>query len=791
MDTPQLEFVSPKTLILAARGDTSSFSHEKDQVWELEFNDHNDHPISLRTTYGLRAREMQLFPAFTIDNKPVTALRDYSAPPEITRYLPDAFRVQCMPAYGLLVQWDGYLPNFDTLVGTIMMSNTGSDPISITLSLLVLLVPMRKGTPMHPDKDGINQIITGQSGELSPVLFMTGGPNAIISPFPALVVPVKLDPGQSRRLTWALVTKDSPKNSLAAARRISAVDWKAAVREKSLEQEHRTLRIKTGDPDWDTALFLSQIQAETHYLSSESGSRPVFLRFRLPDETIPSESKTSFTDDLTVLEAQHLFQVLAPSNISTIPEILDSFRERIDEDGVLSSRLFSTVQNKPIRECPLLARLHLNLYEVEQNLNHLEKAFPDLCRGFDSWFMGEDGPDYEQPPVWDDPRQCQCDTGLFQFDIWEETGQGLDIGWTLSPALLALLSGEASALSQIAKLIKDKAAQKKFNEIRKSLHNQIQSTWNENLAGFSTQDLQSRQVPERELFFPGRIQPKLEINKIFLHAQRLQLHLTSSDENTRVCRLTISGTDPDGQPIQEIIKTHQVRWVMGKAHLTTEHCFQSLESLTIEGLKAGDRFLLETADFSQPDITCLLPLWSGDVTGDQCKILLEKCLDPETKGHSFGIPETWEAGHDLPRDLSIKTNILWNTLIITGLMKAGYQDIAAGYFTRMMTAVLNGLRRYNGFFSFYDTHSGQPTGARNALAGLVPVRLFLSLAGIRIFSPRNVAVWGQNPFPWPVEVHWQGLSVRREASETLIVFPDGSRHTGATEKPLVFTMKPE
>lgn len=791
MDPLSFEFSSPKAFILAARGSAASYSQDKDQVWELELSDHNIHPISLHTTYGLRAREMRLFPSLTINNKRVTGLRDYFTPPAVTRYLPDAFRVQSSPRKGLDVQWEGYLSDNETIVGTVMMSNNSPESISATLELAASLVPMRKGAPMHPDKDGINQIITGQSGDLYPAVFMTGGPNAVVSHFPALVVQVQLEPGQSRRLTWALVTKSSPEDSLSAARRISAFDWQAEVRKKALEQERLTLQIRTGNPDWDAAFFLSQVQAQVHCLNPENGSPPVFLRSRLPDETISSGNGAPLTDDLTILEAHHLLQALPTHDTGVLADILASFLNRCTEDGTLPSRLFTAIQNRPIRECPLLAELYLSVYEYDQDLSRLEKVFPYLCRYFDSWFRPDGNLDYNRPPVWDDPRQCQCGTGLFHYDIWEENGHGMDIRWAQSPALLSMLSGEAVALSQIAKLLKDRSLQKKFNEISKSLHDQIQATWSEKAQTFCYQDLESCQSPARELYFPGRVQPKMEINKVFLQPQRLQLHLTSSDENTRVCRLTINGTNPEGNPFQETIKNHQIRWVMGRAHITTAHRFQSIESLAIEGLKMGDRFLLETASFSQPDITCLLPLWSGDVTEDQCKILLASLLDPEAENHSFGIPETWETEHDLPKALSIETNILWNTLIITGLMKAGHQEVAARYFTQIMTTILNGLRHFAGFFALYSIHSGLPTGPRNPLAGLIPVQLFLSLAGIRIFSPRKLAVWGRNPFPWPVEVHWQGLSIRREGSDTLVTFPDGSRYKKATEKPLVLTMESE
>jgi hypothetical protein len=124
-------------------------------------------------------------------------------------------------------------------------------------------------------------------------------------------------------------------------------------------------------------------------------------------------------------------------------------------------------------------------------------------------------------------------------------------------------------------------------------------------------------------------------------------------------------------------------------------------------------------------------------------------------------------------------------------MKNGYQEIAAVYFSRMMAATLKGLRHFSGFFMSFSVESGQPTGPRNALAGLVPVQLFLSLAGIRVFSPHKVAVWGRNPFPWPVEVHWQGLSVWRNDADTLVTFPDGTRYEKTSEKPAILAMKSE
>jgi hypothetical protein len=56
---------------------------------------------------------------------------------------------------------------------------------------------------------------------------------------------------------------------------------------------------------------------------------------------------------------------------------------------------------------------------------------------------------------------------------------------------------------------------------------------------------------------------------------------------------------------------------------------------------------------------------------------------------------------------------------------------------------------------------------------LFPVFLFLEVLGVRFLGRRKVRLEGTNPFPWPVEVRWRGLRVRRESGSTRITFPDG------------------
>jgi hypothetical protein len=787
MDAHHLDQTGLKTFILATDGEFAPFQPENDQVWEMSLSGPDSHPIYLHTTYSLRTRSMRLFPSFIIGNQRFAEAGIFFNRPAVTQYSPDAIQVTCAPVKGTQIVFDCFVPESDVLVGGIEILNTGEDPFKLTIELAAVLAPMGKGIPTRPDKDGITQIITGQSDNLFPALFMTGGPTAVVSPYPALKVPVHLKPQQSRQLTWALASKDSRAASLDAARTVTASPWRQTVQAHVMKHASQTLLIQTGNPDWNSAFYLSQTQAMTHWVPvRKHNARPCFIRSRLPDQALPDQREVENLDDLTLLEANHLAQVLLPAQSEKMVSVVTQFLARIDENGRVPSRLVpSPFVNKPFRECPLLAHLSFELYKITGDKDFLHTVFPQLCLSLDSWFADQREPDSAKPPSWKDPQQLQLDTGLFTFDIWEETGRGLDICKVESPALMAMFHREASALSQIAKVLGEKSAHKKYNNLTKSLREKIDKSWSDHQNCFEYLDIQSQLSPSQELNYLGKVQKHHQIDKTFLQPQRLHIHLHAADERTRVCIIRINGEDPKGKPIQEVFKTPDIRWVIGRANLTTQLPYKSIQSLSIEGLQPEDQFLLETAEFSQSDITCLLPLWSRAITKDQCEALLKSHLSVDQAALRFGIPETWKSIRDLPDKLPIRTNILWNTLIIQGLAQEGYTLEAVKLFTNIMAAIVRGLRDFKGFFPYFDIQDGSPAGKRNALAGLAPVKLFLQLAGIRLFSPTRVAIWGRNPFPWPVEVHWQGLSIRRVESQTMVTFPDGTDYQGETEESLL------
>mgnify|MGYP001609483653 CR=1 FL=1 len=42
-----------------------------------------------------------------------------------------------------------------------------------------------------------------------------------------------------------------------------------------------------------------------------------------------------------------------------------------------------------------------------------------------------------------------------------------------------------------------------------------------------------------------------------------------------------------------------------------------------------------------------------------------------------------------------------------------------------------------------------------------------------LISPTKIALRGHNPFPWPINLRWRGVTIRWEAEEAHVRFPDG------------------
>ncbi len=791
MQTISLDRYSPNAFVLVPEGVFSRDIPNQDQIWSLNLKSNDPHPFYLYTTYGLQAKSIRLFPNFILDNQRISKPEDFSVIPTVTGYSPSSLILKAEYQNRVAFICTYFFPEPEILVGKIQINNLMDKPIEIITQMALNLVPMGNGQPSHPDKSGNNQFLTGNTSKIEPVLFMTGGPKAISNPFPALSIQVGIQEEGSQEIKWALVSKESKTISLQAAKQIIASGWHDDYREHIIHHAGQVIGIKTGDPDWNAAFYLTQVNTNTHLQYYEHQTdEPHFNKIRLPDHPFTSNDQEQGNKELTNLELNHLCQILLPSNVALVSQLLaKQINNQLERLEKASHNNFLKSGYK-FKGCPLLASLLLEIYEITQDDKLLARHYRNLSLLFQSWITNTSNGAENGSLHWENPAQLQIDTGLFIFDLWENFSKGLDIKIVESPALYAMLFKEAKALHEISKILGKRSQRKYYSNWQKSILQRLENCWKDETSVYGYKDIETHLTPPPELNYRTYVKQKVVINQTFSEPQRLQCHIFTSDEHTRACTIKILGKSPEGDLLEEVIKSPSILWVLGCAHLTTEHLFGEIISISFEGLKEKDQFLLETADYSQTDITCLLPLWANVGSDSHLKEISSIILDTKDPKLIYGIPETWECQGPLPTNLPIRVNLMWNTLIIEGLIKHGDSTKAAELFTNLMTPIIQGLKDYNGFFPLFETKTGQPVGQINAITGLIPLQLFLKIAGIKLFSPSKIALWGSNPFPWPIEIHWRGLSLRKEENFTNITFPNGATAEHKTDEPVLIALEP-
>ncbi|MEA2007738.1 MAG: hypothetical protein U9O54_01340, partial [Chloroflexota bacterium] len=179
------------------------------------------------------------------------------------------------------------------------------------------------------------------------------------------------------------------------------------------------------------------------------------------------------------------------------------------------------------------------------------------------------------------------------------------------------------------------------------------------------------------------------------------------------------------------------------------------------------------------DVSAFLPLWSGTSTPENAKKLIKETItNPKRFWSPYGLlatPDTEQPAVHMP----------WNAMVGKGLLAYGKRDAAAKLVSKLMNAIIKNLKESGSFYTCYDAETGLGLQEHNTVDGLAPLELFLETLGVRIISPREIAVEGRNPFPWPVTVKYRGTTITRRKRKTTITFANGQTAAITDPKPQV------
>ncbi len=768
MRTWKLTAGEPLHLALSADARLGPTDYADDITWDLSLGGGEPSAVSLRTTFGLRARWMQIFPVFFRAGQTIHDPAVFHRAPHLARFYPNYLEVQYAPYEGIEVRAEYRAAGSQVVAGRMTITNKSVLPHNLRLDLAGVLNPLGFGEGMAALPMGLGMALQGRSDGISVVCFVSGGPQPSKGPYPGLSQQFELYPGASVETHWAVAARTLSEEAYDLAQAAANRSWEAELARIEVRNTADLLDVTTGSPDWDAALALGQ-RAAAGLLLANPQQLPAtsFVLTRRIDQGASARGDGSDYPYLwagqTALDSWYLASLL-PGLPGFAEGLVRNFlvapgQEPVDfRPGLGGQRTRYLVQ-------PLLASLALR----SSSQAFLEEAFPVLVAAYRAWLSPEHDYDDDGLPEWEHPIQTGLESSPL-YDRWTASSQGVDIPWVESPALGALLYREGLGLAKMASRLGYSEDRAWLEEEAERVRQAVAETWDKRARLYRYRDGLTHASHKGKDLGAFRGSGQFAVRRKPSEPARLIIQVEASSENTRAVVGAISGLDADGQPIEEQFSPRDFTWSFSRARATTRLVFSQVDGLEINGLVAGDRARLLVPDFTSQDISLFLPLWAAMPSEAQVKALVEKHLTTrylQTYGMPLCPPDRRPPE---PPELACVA-MPWNALIGEGLLVAGFRPAAANLVERLMLAVVNSLKEGRGFRQYYHAVTGQGVGERDHLWGLPPLGLFLRAAGLESISPSEVIVRGFNPFPWPITVKYQRITITREGERTTLAMP--------------------
>ncbi len=779
-------------LALAADARLVETSYTDDQIWELSAGGGEPPALAVQTTYGLRARAMRIVPRFTENETTVMDPADFSSSVRLRRFFPNHLSLAYAPFLELDVELEVWVPNSQSLSGRILITNLSQYTRQIRFDLAVLLNPI-DGDRMAPVVIEASTALAGKSGDIFPVVFMTGGAQARQSPFPSLSMEIELIAGEVRQLTWCQAALESVEASYALTQSLAARNWEAETARIELVNSSQ-VDIYTGNTDWDFALALAQRNAATLLLSG-SPSLPAlsFALNRQPDQGYSIRGDGSDFPHLrngqTPLDLIHLAQFLLPGSAPILQGMLRNFLFIQTEQGFIDFKPGLAGQRSSILATPLIAGIAWQAFQCTEDVKFLEEVFSGLLTFLQFWFSPDHDRDRDGVPEWSHPSQIGFEEHPI-FSRWHSWAQGVEINKVESPALCAMLYHECRSLIHIAEAIGKSDAIPLLDGYCDTLKTALSASWNEDASTYMYRDRDTHQSPRVEKLGERSGPGTISLHRTFDQAARLLVRIHAGGEDTRKPNVIVHGENPSGQHRIERISDDRFRWHLGLGTHTGDRVYQTIEEIEFQGVTPDDFITLYRLGFCCPDETLLLPLWAGMASAQEAEDLIEYSIkNPDVYWRRYGIPACPQLPPGTDNRSCEGIHMLWNSLIGTGLLNYGSREVAADLVDRLMSTVIRNLDTAGGFQQAYYADTGQGFGEREVLQGLAPLGLFLETAGIQILSEKKLRLTGKHPFSWPLTVKYRGLTVLRQKDKTVVIFPDGQTRSIDNPTPQVISLE--
>ncbi len=756
----------PIGLTLAAR--SSRLPADPDLVWQLELD--TNRPVELHSSFNLQAQSFLLFPSFQFGETQISDLKEFFALPRIDTVLQDYLELVGNPIETIRSCLEFYVETPQSLIGRVTLQNLRDSRQEAAFTLNAQLTPMGDFAPLSSTRVGNHTILKAQTGNLTISIAFDVATKAILSPLQALRWNRFIEAGESISFFWRLQAHTQPASLARGLDKPFPNNWDGILSRKRVEDLNQSMQFICEDPDWQ--LIFDSVQRQARQLLFEDSESLRYYRMR---SSVNSLVAGSLSDGLGIglgkADALCLYQLslcLLPTNAQSCERLLDHFLEQLANPG----------QEKQELPTPVLANLVWRTFKHTLNLGFLKRHYQTLKNLCFTWFENSHDQDFDGLPEWSSSLQTGI-LNLPSFNLLDQTGFPAIARSTESSGLAILLESELEAIGLIAHLLEDNPTAAVAHSLRNRLSEALEA-WLSKDASHGFRNAITHQSQSGTLIYEGGVSGVQNLDLSLPQSSQLCFQLRAENSLQKPISLQIKGKDKSGDNLTELISKDEIHWLPGLFFIQSQSVFSTIQSIYITPESQNYKIRLFLPDYSRTQIMQLLTLIPSETESDLNKVL-EGHLGFCPAGLKYGIPENLNARLETT-DVSI--NLAWNCLLIEHLIKNNHKALAEHVFSRLVSPLKNSLQSLHRGYERWNAQNGKGMGNLNHVSGLLPLELFLDIAGIRIFSAEKVAVLGENGLPWPLTIRYQGLELIRDGKNTQINFPDGSsfHHYGSSPK---------
>ena len=781
---PPLPFRPPAQVTLAADARFAAALPENDQIWTLHAAYGVHDALALVTTYGLRVQEMALFPFVARGGQPRWASPAFTRLPQLHALAPAYASLTCEPFPDLVLRCEYWVAHPQAVVGHLALENRAATAAEGTLGLAAVLRPFADaGHGMTPQQQHAVHILQGEAGGMQPVVFLTGGAEAVLSPFPSLQIAFALPPGGNRRLTWVQTALTDAEAGFDLARKLAARPWPPFLaRLALLESQNPHLESASPERTW---VFLRARQTAQRLLSRLPDlPRPFLLAARTPDHGSPTDP-LALNRAVSVADAYHLaVTAFLPTNPRPVQDWVAGFLSRQEDDGFIPWRPAQPESRR--LASPLLVELAYRAHAHDPSA--LAALYRPLQRFVEAWYAQGDA-NRDGFPEWAHPLQMGL-PDLPGFAPWRRDSVGADLAQTESPALYAFLYRALERLEALAAAAGE-TPPPDLRTRRRRLRKAVAEMWDARRRAPLYRDYETHERPPHLVLGKHRGPGTLAVAETFALPARIVIHLFPEGGQVAAARITLRGSDVRGRPLEETLAGGRIRWHEGRGVAVSRGVFRHLAAVTVEGekLRSRSRFVVLTPDYATPDISLLLPYWAGMLEAEAAEAVQRGLTSEREYARPYGAPLSPRGGQ---KAASWRRAVWmpWNTFAVEGLLAHGEAAAAARLLESLAAAAESALRAQGTFAEAYHADTGEALGGRETLSGLPPVGLWLRTAGIEPLSPHKVRFTWPTPFEEEITAAFWGWRIRRAPGRTLITTPDGETRTLTAPEPCEVEIAP-